>query len=395
MATTGSTGELEALVARCEELVLDLDLGAVRAWKAAELGRKAVGFLPTYVPRELIHAAGMLPVGVLGAGEELEIVRGDACFQSYICHIPRSIMELGLAGRLDVLDGMLFPSTCDVIRNLSGIWRLEFPGKYVKYLDVPQNFDPEVGGAFYERLLRELLAELCWLAGRATAEVDLRASIRAYNENRALVAELYELRAVEPWRVPASEAYLVLRAGMSLPVEEHSALVQRYLELARAGDRPLQDNARVILTGAFCEQPPLPLIRTLERAGCDLVDDDFMPVLRWLGPAVPEEGDPLRALVRAYLAYGGESACKFVTDSAQKGERLIESVRAKGAEGVIFAAPSFCDPALLDRPMLQGALAAAGIASTAFQYSENTGQLQPIREQAGTFADTIKLWGDA
>jgi len=395
MARPEPAGELAALVARCEEIALDLDLCAVRAWKAAELGRKAVGFLPTYVPRELIHAAGMLPVGVLGAGEELEIVRGDACFQSYICHIPRSVMELGLSGRLDVLDGMLFPSTCDVIRNLSGIWRLEFPGKYVKYLDVPQNFDPAVGGAFYERLLRELLAELCWLAGRATAEVDLAASLRAYNENRALVAELYELRASEPWRVPASEAYLVLRAGMSLPVEQHSALVARYLELARAGERPLQDNARVILSGAFCEQPPLPLIRTLERAGCDLVDDDFMPVLRWLGPAVPEEGDPLEALARAYLAYGGESACRFVPDSARKGERLVESARAKGAEGVIFAAPSFCDPALLDRPMLQSALAAAGIASTAFQYSENTGQLQPIREQAGTFADTIKLWGEA
>jgi benzoyl-CoA reductase subunit C len=29
---------------------------------------------------------------------------------------------------------------------------------------------------------------------------------------------------------------------------------------------------------------------------------------------------------------------------------------------------------------------------TAFKYSENTGQMAPIREQAGTFADSIKLW---
>jgi len=27
-----------------------------------------------------------------------------------------------------------------------------------------------------------------------------------------------------------------------------------------------------------------------------------------------------------------------------------------------------------------------------FKYAENTGQMQPIREQAGTFADSIKLW---
>ena len=64
------------------------------------------------------------------------------------------------------------------------------------------------------------------------------------------------------------------------------------------------------------------------------------------------------------------------------------------AEGVIFAAPSFCDPALLERPMLQNALDAADIPYISFKYAENSGQMQPIREQAGTFADSIKLWGE-
>ena len=61
----------------------------------------------------------------------------------------------------------------------------------------------------------------------------------------------------------------------------------------------------------------------------------------------------------------------------------------------MFAAPSFCDPALLERPMLQDVLARHGIAHTAFKYAENTGQMAPIREQAGTFADSIKLWSAA
>jgi benzoyl-CoA reductase subunit C len=62
---------------------------------------------------------------------------------------------------------------------------------------------------------------------------------------------------------------------------------------------------------------------------------------------------------------------------------------------VIFAAASFCDPALLERPMLQGILAQHKIPYTAFKYAENTGQMAPIREQAGTFADSIKLWSAA
>ena len=70
-------------------------------------------------------------------------------------------------------------------------------------------------------------------------------------------------------------------------------------------------------------------------------------------------------------------------------------MRERGAEGVIFAAPSFCDPALLDRPMLANALTRANIPHISFKYAENSGQMQPIREQAGTFADSIKLWSEA
>ena len=38
---------------------------------------------------------------------------------------------------------------------------------------------------------------------------------------------------------------------------------------------------------------------------------------------------------------------------------------------------------------------AADIPFIAFKYAENSGQMQPIREQAGTFADSIKLWSGA
>jgi len=387
--------ELEQILERCEELYEDIDLECVRAWKQDHPGAIAIGFLPTYVPREIIHAAGGLPVGVLGGGDQLEIVKGDACFQSYICHLPRSVVELGLSGRLDVLDGMIFPSTCDVIRNLSGIWQLQFPERYCKYFDVPQNFEREVGGAFYRTVLEELCADLARLSGRDYSAEELRQSIRIYNQNRALVLELYELRAREPWRARSSESYLLMRAGMVLPVEEHNRLLGEYLDEVRSADRRPLDNARVALTGVFCEQPPLTMMRTLERAGCDVVTDDLMLVTRWLGSEVAEDGDPIASLVDAYLDYDGETSSRYVPDGQGKGARLVDTVRRCGAEGVVFAAPSFCDPALLDRPMLQAALAESGIAYTAFKYSENTGQMQPIREQAGTFADTIKLWEDA
>ena len=182
---------------------------------------------------------------------------------------------------------------------------------------------------------------------------------------------------------------------MILAVEEHNRLLREYLAAAPAEDRPRRDNSRVVVTGAFCEQPPLNLIKSIELAGCYIVDDDFMLVNRWERSDVPEEGDPIQNLALAYLHNSNDTSAKYEPDQKKKGLYLVDAVKRNGAEGVIFAAPSFCDPALLERPMLQGVLAAYGIPYIAFKYAENSGQMQPIREQAGTFADSIKLWSES
>jgi benzoyl-CoA reductase subunit C len=387
--------DLQSIVARCEALFEDLSFGAVKEWKAAAPGRKAIGYMPVYVPREIVHAAGMLPVGILGGGDQLEVIQGDAYYQSYICRIPRSTIEMGLTGRLDCLDGMLFPSICDVIRNLSGMWQIMFKDKYVKYFDVPQNFDDGIGGDFYIHEMQLLREDLAKLAGKPITDDDLRASIAVYNENRRAVRELYAYRAAKPWQAPTSEVYLVLRAGMVLPPEAHTQLVREYIAAADAVERPKRDNARIVITGAFCEQPPLGLIKSIEMAGCYIVDDDFMLVLRWLLDDVPLEGDPLENLSKAFLHRSATTASKYEEKKEEKGQFLLRSYKKAGAEGVIFSAPSFCDPALLERPMLQAVLARYKVPYTAFKYAENTGQMAPIREQAGTFADSIKLWSAA
>ncbi len=386
---------VQAIVERCQTLFDDLDFNAVKQWKAAVPGRKAIGYMPIYVPRELIHAAGMLPVGILGGGDQLEVIQGDAYYQSYICRIPRSTIELGLTGRLDCLDGMLFPSICDVIRNLSGMWQLMFKDKYVRYFDAPQNYEDEVGGRFYVHELEILRTDLGKLRGKPITDAELDASIAVYNENRRAIADLYAYRAAKPWQAPTSEVYLILRAGMVLPPEEHTQLVRDYLAATDAVQRPRRDNARIVINGSFCEQPPLNLIKSIEMAGCYIVDDDFMLVTRWLLDDVPTVGKPLEELSKAFLHRSASTAAKYDAKREDKGQYLLKQVKTGSAEGVIFAAPSFCDPALLERPMLQDVLAKQKIPYTAFKYAENTGQMAPIREQAGTFADSIKLWSAA
>lgn len=390
-----SNRPVQELADYARSLYEDIDFGAVKRWKEAVPGRKAIGHMPIYVPRELIHAAGMLPVGVLGGGDRLEIIRGDAFFQSYICRIPRSTIELALSGRLDCLDGMLFPSICDVIRNLSGMWQMLFPDRYVRYVDVPQNYDPKVGGRFWRLEIDRMREDFARVAGREITDDDLRRSIAVYNENRAALRELYAERSRRPWVYPLSEVFLILRAGNVLPPEEHTALVREYLASAAAdATRKEMDQSRVILVGMFCEQPPHGLILTLERAGCSVVDDDLMLGLRWITRDIPVDSDPMGALVDGYLTASVMTASRYAPEG-NRAQWLVDSCERNRAEGVIFCAASFCDPALLEQPMLVAGLDRAGIPHTEFKYSEDTGQFAVIREQAGTFSDSIRLWSEA
>ena len=168
-----------AVVDWAAEIAEDLDFAAARAHLAEHPGKRAAGYLPVYAPREIVRAAGMLPVGVHGGGDRLEIIRGDAYYQSYICHLPRSVVELAQSGRLDFLSAVLFPATCDVIRNLSGTWQLVSPRAYVRYLDLPQGGSPEIAAEFWKEELGVLARDLRRVADRAVGDDAIREAIAA------------------------------------------------------------------------------------------------------------------------------------------------------------------------------------------------------------------------
>jgi benzoyl-CoA reductase subunit C len=387
------TSRRAALVDWAHAAAEDFEFTAAREWIGERPGRKAAGYLPVYAPREVIRASGLLPVGVHGAGEQVEIIRGDAFYQSYICHLPRSVIELAQSGRLSFLSAMLFPSTCDVIRNLSGVWQLLYPSLYVRYLDLPQVFEADVALDFWAGEIRTLAADLGAISGEPATDRTWREAIELQNRARSLVRELYATRRDFPERIPTEELYLLLKAGEVVAVETFIEKMEEYLAATEESAVPFRDRARVIVVGAFCEQPPLGLVKTIERAGCSIVDDDFLLGNRLFGEDVPVDGDPVISLAGAFLRNAHATSTIYEPDPDAKRELMRRRVEAARADGIVFASASFCDPALLDRPMLRAGAEASGIPCIAFQFAENTGQFQQFREQAGTFADSIKLWG--
>src|SRR3972149_4255449 len=200
----------EEILDSCKQIVQDTNLSSVSDWKGARKSKKAIGCFPVYTPEEIIHAAGMLPVGLLGGGA-IEIDYADSRIQSFVCSIARSTLELGLKGRLNILDGVVFPSICDVARNLAGIWRRNFPTMFVEYVHFPQNITSAHAVEYLVSELLKLKTGLEKLSGKKISNDDIANSIKIYNENRALVSKLYQLRTKKPWAISTSELYTIIR----------------------------------------------------------------------------------------------------------------------------------------------------------------------------------------
>jgi benzoyl-CoA reductase subunit C len=386
--------DLEAMFENCRETFQDPTFATVRRWKEQHPGRKAIGCFPVYVPEEIIHAAGMLPVALYGGGNMIEIDHADSRIQSFICSISRSTLELGLTDRLADFDGLVFPSICDVARNLSGVWQRNFPGQLSFFIHFAQNIYSINAVPYlrseYDRL-RQALEEL---GGRPITEEALRRSIAVYNENRALLERLYDLKRRAPAKVSMTEVYTLVRAGGIMLKEEHNALLHQVLPELEARQAHPMDRIRVMLDGAFCEQPPIEVIMGIEQAGCYILDDDFAVGRRWLEAPVPLNGrepDALTALAQAFIAHSTPSPIRYDGPRVRT-ERFLEKCKALNVDGVLFVWAKFCDPAQFDYVLLKDALDRNHIPHLAIEFEEKMSVFELVRSQVETFVESILFY---
>jgi benzoyl-CoA reductase subunit C len=382
---------IDALLEECREWFLDPDFSRLRALRAEQPPWRLMGCFPVYTPEEVVLATGFVPVHVHGAGTLVEIDHADSRIQSIVCSISRSTFELGLTSRLDVLDGMLFPSICDVSRNLSGLWRRNFPDRVAEYLHFPENLGSAHSVPYLRHELQRLEGRLSERSGVVPTPADYHRAFSLLNQQRALVDRLYALRRESPWRVPLADAYALVRAGGMMPRERHLPMLRSALAAYAASPVRPQDRVRVVIEGPFCEQPPLELLQTFEEAGCYVVDDDLLLGQRWHGEPLPLEADPLQALARHLLTRRVPSAVHH-PGPGTRGPALVRKVREAGAAGVVFCIAKFCEPALYDFTLLKRALDAEQIPYLVFEFEEKMSTFEGVRTQLETFVESILLF---
>lgn len=378
----------ESPVEAYRDVIEDRTFPTVRAFKA-RTGRRAVGYFPVYTPVELIHASGMLPVAVFGGGNQIELAHADSRFQSFVCSIVKSTLELGLTDKLDCFDGMVFHSICDPARNLASVFQRNFAQKPVEFIHYPQNPGSPAAPSYLAGEYRRVLDSFAEWSGHSITDADLDASIRLHDQLRGVLRELYALRAASPERLSATESYVLTRASSLLPPEESLPLLTQSLLSARSSQAKSQDRVRVVLVGAFCEQPPLDLVDGLERAGCYLLDDDFLLGTRFLLHDVHSAGKaPLDALAGSYLDHSAHASVKHDL-RRPRAFMLLEKVRELKADAVIFLGAKFCEPALFDYALYRRALEEHDIPHLFLEFEEKMWLYDRVQSEVETFVESM------
>jgi benzoyl-CoA reductase subunit C len=378
----------DEILARCRGLAGE-PLGAVaRRWKDGHPGGRVVAAYPVWAPAELIHAAGMLPVALLGGGTAVELTHADARFQSFVCSIAKSTLELGFQGLVAGIDGFVFSNICDVARNLASIYQRNFPDVFVEYLHLPQNSTSPAAVAYTAEELRRLAGGFERAFGLGVAPAALEKSIDLYDALRARVRALYAFRIAEPQKLSTVELYGLLRGLAVTPPEEGLAWVDTLLGELPDRSARVRDRLRVVVEGAFCEQPPLGLLEVLEEAGCYVVEDDLLLGWRWFTSDVGGSGDPFARLGAAYVDRSVPSSTRHES-RAHRAEGLIEKVRRAGADAVVFTPAKFCEPALFDYVLMKQGLERAGIPHLLVEFEEKMWTFERTRNEIETFVESM------
>ena len=305
------------------------NLAYAREQKAA--GRKLVGIACEYAPRELILAAGAMPVCLCGGFEEM-IRPAEKILPAILCPLVKSTFGFHLEKAnpfLELCDLVIAETTCDGKKKMFEIMAESRP---LHLLELPQKPNEPDALDRWTAELHKLKAVLESRFGTRIGDERLREETRRMNRERALRRALADLmKAAEP---PLTGRELLdmksLIAGIPADLEQYERALKELP--GRRLHPPAKDRTRVLLTG-------VPLPHGAERV-MDLIESHeglvvcqenctgLKPILDDVDPEAP---DLLRALAEKYL----HLPCSVMTPNTRRLDLLRRLAKEYRAQCVI------------------------------------------------------------
>jgi bzd-type benzoyl-CoA reductase N subunit len=360
------------------QTLIDAARAPLSNWPARFPNYRAMGYLCSYVPEEIIHAAGFTPVRLRGDSAPLRLV--DAHLQSFTCALCRSTLDQSLSGKLGFLEGTVFAHTCDTLQAQADLWRMNNePSHLVDTVMQPANLGTPAAHPYLTAELSRFRERLVTVAGRSISDDDLRASIALYDGTRQLVQQLQQRRS----NLTGVQFFAILDAAQAMPREvfnQHLAQVLAELESIP----PRTSGARLVLTGAVLDEPRL--LDLIDETGARVVGDDLCSGSRHFLDRVGSDDTPIAALANYYLR---RPPCPTKLHPAHDpGRHLLDLVQQAKADGVIFVIEKFCEPHAFDYALILPTLDRAGVPHLLLEM-EHTPSLEALRTRLQAFVEIL------
>jgi len=362
-----------------------------RARELKNSGRKVIGYLSALCPVEILTAAGVVPIRLKGSVSEA-VTKADAYMETMICPFVRNVFDVALKGRYAFLDGMVLSHQCDSIDRTYDVWSYNLGFPYWHFINYPHLADdPSI--KFTDEILRIFIRTLETFTGSTITDQALAEAIRAHNENRRAMRELYELRKEDAPRISGAEMMKVLMAATSVPVDESTALIKSVTEEvkkrapASGGGKP-----RIMLVGDQIDD--VAIVNAIEGAEAFLVMDDLSTGSKMYWGDVDVTADPVRGITERYL-----KKLKFPTTFVA-GDTYPETLEARFGHmrqyikefritGAILFIYKYCDPYGFEVPAMKSFIESAGTPVLYIEDEYSTSSLGRVKTRIEAFLEMI------
>jgi benzoyl-CoA reductase subunit C len=387
-ATRASLNGVTQEIFRTFRTAAEKPLASAERWKA-EHGTKVVGSFPMHFPGELAHAAGTLPVILQEAPEAITV--GHGMFFPFYCGFTRSIVDQACKGDYSFLDAIMFGDHCVQVLGAADVVRSKLPGTRVHFYQLISAMSDPWTLSRARETFAQLEAALEELVGHPIDAAAIRASIRLFNRNRALLRELYDLRRTGAARITAHQMQSAVQSSMVMDKATHTNLLEQLIPALTSGPRPPDGGIRIYLSGHFCQAPKATILELIEDCGGRVVNDDLYHGYRYISTDVDEDGDPLDALAQWYLARNLNVPCPTRVDQkADWDSYLLGAMEHSHAQGMIVLMAKFCEPHMYYYPEIKEAFEARGVPHLLIETEHEMSALEAVRTRIETFLELVE-----
>ena len=330
-----------------------------RDWKA-RTGGKVVGGICTYLPEEVLYAAEILPVRILG-GHEAPSLATPHLFDMW-CPFCRDCLNQALKGKYDdYLDGLIETNTCLHMRQAFGAWQIHVPTPWTYYFVTPNAVRSPRAKKFLSGELADFRKALEEWTGKTITDEALDEGIDIVNTNRRLMKQVYEFRKEDNPPITGTEAMTMVWASQLMDKREHNELLRQLLE--ELPERKLDREAGVRLMIIGSEDDDREFLQMVESIGATFVIEDHCTGTRYFWDEIVPDQDRLQSIANRYC---DRTPCPnkdwgMEDISRVRFQRIMDFARDYRVQGAILTQQKFCDPHELDIPSLRRFLEDSGI----------------------------------